>query len=210
MARVTVLDHPLVQHKLTVIRDAECDTKVFREVVDELSTLMAYEITRDIATDEKVVRTPMNVNARGRFVRGERIGIVPILRAGLGMIHGILKVIPMAAVGHIGIYRDHETLKPVEYYCKLPKSCEDRHIIVVDPMLATGGSAVAAIDYIKRNGGRQIKFNCILAAPEGLERLTSAHPDVEIFAAGVDEKLNANGYILPGLGDAGDRLFGTR
>jgi uracil phosphoribosyltransferase len=210
MGRITVFDHPLVQHKLTVLRDEQCDTKVFREVTDELSSLMAYEITRDIETDDKVVRTPMRVNARGRFVRGDRVGVVPILRAGLGMTYGILKVIPMAAVGHIGIYRHHDTLQPIEYYSKLPSNCHERTIIVVDPMLATGGSAVAAIDFIKKRGTTRIKFNCILAAPEGIERLTTAHPDVEIYAAGVDEKLNENGYILPGLGDAGDRLFGTK
>ena len=210
MARVTVFDHPLVQHKLTVLRDQQTETKVFREVVDELSTLMAYEITRDIVTDEKSVLTPMNATHRGRFVRGERVGVIPILRAGLGMVSGILKVVPMAAVGHIGIYRNHETLAPVEYYCKLPRNLEERSLIVVDPMLATGGSAVAAIDFIKKRGATRIKFNCVLAAPEGIERLTSAHPDVEIFAAGVDERLNENGYILPGLGDAGDRLFGTK
>lgn len=210
MARVTVFDHPLVQHKLTVIRDTQCDTKVFREVVFELSSLMAYEITRDIPTDEKSVMTPMNIQAKGRFVRGDRIGIVPILRAGLGMVDGILKVLPMASVGHIGIYRNHDTLQPVEYYCKLPPKLEERVLIVVDPMLATGGSAVAAIDFLKKRGASRIKFNCILAAPEGIERLTSAHPDVEVYAAGVDERLNDIGYILPGLGDAGDRLFGTK
>ncbi|MBI4862808.1 MAG: uracil phosphoribosyltransferase [Candidatus Riflebacteria bacterium] len=207
---VTIIDHPMIQHKLTVIRDEACDTKVFREVVDEISSLMAYEITRDIPTDDKQVRTPMKMTVTGKYVRGGRVGIVPILRAGLGMIHGILKVIPMAAVGHIGIYRDHDTLKPVEYYCKLPGHCEDLSIIVVDPMLATGGSAVAAIDYVKKRGAKRIKFNCILAAPEGIERLTAAHPDVEIVAAGIDERLNEVGYILPGLGDAGDRLFGTK
>ena len=210
MERVTVFDHPLVQHKLTVIRNENCDTKVFREVVDELSALMAYEITRDLPWEYKTVRTPMGMDCAGKVVAGEHIGIVPILRAGLGMIHGILNVLPMAAVGHIGIYRDHDSLKPVEYYCKLPPNPERRTIIVVDPMLATGGSAAAAVDFIKKRGGKHIKFICILAAPEGIEKLVAAHPDVGIYTAGVDERLNDCGYILPGLGDAGDRLFGTK
>jgi uracil phosphoribosyltransferase len=207
---VRIVDHPLVQHKLTYLRDRRVDAKIFREIVDELSTLMAYEVTRDLPTDEKRVSTPMELEAIGHYVRSERIGIVPILRAGLGMIHGIMKVIPMAAVGHIGIFRDHDSLKPVTYYAKLPERCEDRLIIVVDPMLATGGSAVAAVDAIKSKGARRIRFCCILAAPDGIAKLHGTHPDVEIFTSGIDHELNAKGYILPGLGDAGDRLFGTR
>lgn len=210
MGDVVVFNHPLIQHKLTYLRDETCGVKEFREIVDELSTLMAYEVTRDVPCDDKTVRTPMGMEVKGKFVRSEHVALVPILRAGLGMVHGILRVIPMAAIGHIGIYREHETLKPVEYYCKLPKNLPERVVIIVDPMLATAGSATAAVDYLKAKGAKRIKFNCILAAPEGIDRLSSAHPDVDIYCAGVDERLNDHGYILPGLGDAGDRLFGTK
>ncbi len=210
MSEFTVLDHPLIQHKLTRLRDETTDTKIFREVVDEISSLMAYEITRDVPLTTRKVRTPLGLDADGHFVDGLQLGVVPILRAGLGMIHGILQIVPMAPVGHIGIYRDPDTLEPRDYYCKLPSDSEKRTLIVVDPMLATGGSAIAAINFIKKQGAARIKFNCILAAPEGVAALRAAHPDVSIYAAGLDEKLNDHGYILPGLGDAGDRIFGTK
>ncbi|MBI3892216.1 MAG: uracil phosphoribosyltransferase [Candidatus Wallbacteria bacterium] len=210
MGKLTIFDHPLIQHKLTCLRDENTDVKIFRECVDELSSLMAYEITRDVPVAEKRVRTPLGREVVGRYIDGLTLGVVPILRAGLGMIHGILQIVPMAPVGHIGIYRDPETLQPHDYYCKLPKDSDQRTLIVVDPMLATGGSAVAAIDFIKKRGAKRIKFNCILAAPEGLAALEHAHPDVDIYCAALDEKLNDHGYILPGLGDAGDRLFGTK
>ncbi|MBI4870287.1 MAG: uracil phosphoribosyltransferase [Candidatus Riflebacteria bacterium] len=210
MSKVTVLDHPLIQHKLTLLRDARTDVKLFREAMEELSGLMAYEITRDVPLRATSVRTPLGVDAQGQYVDGLALGVVPILRAGLGMIHGILQIVPMAPVGHIGIWRDPDTLEPHQYFCKLPKDSDKRTLIVVDPMLATGGSAVDAITLIKSKGAGRIKFNCILAAPEGVEVLTKAHPDVEVYAAAVDERLNEHGYILPGLGDAGDRLFGTK
>ncbi len=210
MKNVTVLDHPLIQHKLTCLRDEATDVKMFREVLEELSGLMAYEITRDVPLVKKMVRTPLGIEAEGRYVDGYSLGVVPILRAGLGMIHGILQIVPMAPVGHIGIWRDPDTLKPNQYYCKLPINSDKRTLIVVDPMLATGGSAVEAINIIKAKGAKRIKFNCLLAAPEGLETLSRAHPDVEIYTAAIDDRLNEHGYILPGLGDAGDRLFGTK
>ncbi len=207
---VTVFDHPLIRHKLTLLRDEATEPKVFRETVDEIASLMAFELTRDIEFQAKRVRTPLGVEADGVWVNRDSLGVVPILRAGLGLVNGILRVIPMAAVGHIGLYRDPKTLDPVDYYCKLPLGCENRTLILVDPMLATGGSAVAAVSYLKQRGGRRIKFMCILAAPEGIQKLREKHPDVGIYAAGVDEKLNDHGYIVPGLGDAGDRLFGTK
>ncbi len=207
---VKVLEHPLIQHKLVRLRDRHTEPKLFRELVEEISYLMAYELTRDLATEEVEVETPLGVKAGGVVISGDVLAVVPILRAGLGMVDGIRKMVPMAPTGHIGLYRDPETLQPVEYYCKLPQDVASRLVVVVDPMLATGGSAVAAIDVLKRRGVSRIKFNCIIAAPEGLEKLHSAHPDVEVFTAAVDEKLDSHGYILPGLGDAGDRLFGTR
>jgi len=207
---VGVFEHPLVQHKLTSLRDKNTDTKLFRELVEELSMLMAYELTRDLPFTTRSVNTPIGVFKDGVSVQGSSIGIIPILRAGLGMVEGILKVVPMAPIGHIGLYRDPETLEPVEYYCKLPGGLPDRTLIVVDPMLATGGSASAAIGFLKDKGAKTIKLNCILAAPEGIERIKKEHPDVPIFVAGIDEKLNDHGYIVPGLGDAGDRLFGTK
>ena len=210
MRNVVVFGHPLIQHKLTVLRDRDCLTKVFRETVNEIASLMTYEITRDIPSEDRTVMTPMGIEAKGKHVRGDCIAVIPILRAGLGMLNGILSVVPMAAVGTIGLYRDHNTLQPVEYYTKLPENMEERTAIVVDPMLATGGSAVAAVDVVKKRGARSIKFKCLLAAPEGIEKLSNAHPDVQIYCAGVDERLNDVGYILPGLGDAGDRLFGTK
>lgn len=207
---VILFDHPLVQHKLTSLRDINTTTKLFRELVEELSFLMAYEITRDLDTQPREVETPLGLKAQGHCVLSDALCIVPILRAGLGMVGGILKVAPMAPIGHIGLYRDPETLEPVEYYCKMPDKLEQRTLIVVDPMLATGGSASAAVNFLKQRGAKRIKFNSILAAPEGIERLKKDHPDVEIYTAGIDEKLNDHGYILPGLGDAGDRLFGTK
>lgn len=207
---VTVFDHPLIGHKLTLLRDETTNHKVFRETVDEIASLMAFEITRDIDFHEKTVQSPTGMEAKGINVPGDSLGVVPILRAGLGMVDGILRVIPMAAVGHVGLYRDPDSLEPVDYYCKLPTHCEKRTLIVVDPMLATGGSAAAAVSFLKKKGAGRVKFMCILAAPEGIERLRKEHPDVGIYAAGVDERLNDHGYILPGLGDAGDRLFGTK
>ncbi|MEW8976953.1 MAG: uracil phosphoribosyltransferase [Symbiobacterium sp.] len=209
MSRVVVIDHPLIQHKLSIIRDKETGPKEFRELVNEVAMLMAYEVTRDLPTEEVEVETPI-ARAKCRRLAGEKIGLVPILRAGLGMVQGILNLYPTARVGHIGLYRDPETLRPVEYYCKLPPDLNERELIVVDPMLATGGSVVAAIDLIKRRGGQKIKLLCLIAAPEGVRAVQEAHPDVDIFIAALDERLNEHAYIVPGLGDAGDRLFGTK
>ncbi len=209
MAKVYVFDHPLIQHKLTYIRDVKTGTKEFRELVDEVATLMAFEITRDMPLEEVDVETPVAI-AKSKVLAGKKIGIVPILRAGIGMVDGVLKLIPAAKVGHIGLYRDPQTLMPVEYYVKLPSDVEERDFIVVDPMLATGGSAIEAIHSLKKRGGKHIKFMCLIAAPEGVEALQQAHPDVDIYIAALDEKLNEKGYIVPGLGDAGDRLFGTK
>ncbi|EAF6563126.1 uracil phosphoribosyltransferase [Listeria monocytogenes] len=209
MANVHVINHPLVQHKLTIIRDKNTGTKAFRELVDEVATLMAYEITRDMELEDIQVETPLQTTT-AKTLTGKKLGIVPILRAGLGMQDGILKLIPAAKVGHVGLYRDHDTLEPVEYFVKLPSDVEERLFIVVDPMLATGGSAIMSIDCLKKRGARNMKFMCLVAAPEGVKALQDAHPDVEIYVAGLDEKLDENGYIRPGLGDAGDRLFGTK
>ncbi|HAC3703962.1 TPA_asm: uracil phosphoribosyltransferase [Listeria monocytogenes] len=209
MANVHVINHPLVQHKLTIIRDKNTGTKAFRELVDEVATLMAYEITRDMELEDIQVETPLQTTT-AKTLTGKKLGIIPILRAGLGMQDGILKLIPAAKVGHVGLYRDHDTLEPVEYFVKLPSDVEERLFIVVDPMLATGGSAIMAIDCLKKRGARNMKFMCLVAAPEGVKALQDAHPDVEIYVAGLDEKLDENGYIRPGLGDAGDRLFGTK
>ncbi|AHJ04185.1 TPA: uracil phosphoribosyltransferase [Listeria monocytogenes] len=209
MANVHVINHPLVQHKLIIIRDKNTGTKAFRELVDEVATLMAYEITRDMELEDIQVETPLQTTT-AKTLTGKKLGIVPILRAGLGMQDGILKLIPAAKVGHVGLYRDHDTLEPVEYFVKLPSDVEERLFIVVDPMLATGGSAIMAIDCLKKRGARNMKFMCLVAAPEGVKALQDAHPDVEIYVAGLDEKLDENGYIRPGLGDAGDRLFGTK
>lgn len=209
MAKVYVFDHPLIQHKLTYIRNKSTGTKDFRELVDEVATLMAFEITRDMPTEDIEIETPVT-RTKAKVLSGKKIGLVPILRAGMGMVDGVLKLIPAAKVGHIGLYRDPETLTPVEYYVKLPSDIEERDFIVVDPMLATGGSAIAAIESLKKRGAKSIKFMCLIAAPEGVKALTDAHPDVDIYIAALDEKLNDHGYIVPGLGDAGDRLFGTK
>ncbi len=209
MGKVFVFDHPLIQHKLTYIRDKKTGTKEFRELVDEVATLMAFEITRDLPLDEVDVETPVTT-AKAKVLSGKKLGIVPILRAGIGMVDGILKLIPAAKVGHIGLYRDPQTLKPIEYYVKLPADVEERDFILVDPMLATGGSALEAINSLKKRGAKNIKFMCLIAAPEGVEVIQEAHPDVDIYIAALDEKLDDHGYIVPGLGDAGDRLFGTK
>jgi uracil phosphoribosyltransferase len=209
MGKVFVCDHPLIQHKLTYIRDESTTTKDFRELVDEVSTLMAYEITRDIPLETVQVRTPV-ATADCKVISGRMLGLIPILRAGLGMVDGILRLVPAAKVGHIGLYRDPETLEPVEYYVKLPTDVQERELIVIDPMLATGGSANAAITALKSRGCSQMKLMCLIAAPEGIHAVQQAHPDVDIYVAAIDDYLNDHGYIIPGLGDAGDRLFGTK
>lgn len=209
MDKVFIFDHPLIQHKVSMLRNKDTDTKEFRELVSEIAMLMGYEVTRNMQLEEVSITTPVGV-ARTKVLSGKNIGIVPILRAGLGMVEGILKIIPMAKVGHIGLYRDPVTLKPVEYYCKLPTNVDKRDIVVLDPMLATGGSAAAAISVIKEKGVTNIKLMCILASDQGIESMRKAHPDVEIYCAAVDHELNDHGYIVPGLGDAGDRLFGTK
>lgn len=209
MEKVHVLDHPLLQHKLSILRDENTGVKDFRQVVSEIATLMCYEATRDLPLEEVEIKTPV---ATGKFktIAGKKLAIVPVLRAGLGMVDGILTLIPSAKVGHIGLYRDPETLEPVEYYCKMPTDIADREVIILDPMLATGGSASAAIQFIKNYEVKHVKLMNIIAAPEGIERVHRDHPDVDIYAAAVDEKLNDHGYIVPGLGDAGDRIFGTK
>ena len=211
MGNFHVLDHPLIQHKLTMIRQKDCGTKVFREVVNEISMLMAYEVSRDLPLEDVEIETPL-VKTTLKTLAGKKVAIIPILRAGLGMVDGILELIPAAKIGHVGMYRDHDTLQPVEYFVKLPSDISERQLFVVDPMLATGGSAVAAIDALLKRGAQpnSIKFCCLVAAPEGVEVLRKAHPDIDIYAAALDERLNEHGYILPGLGDAGDRLFGTK
>lgn len=209
MGNVHVFDHPLIQHKLSYIREESTGTKEFRELVDEVGMLMAYEVTRDLELDDVQIKTPVTEMTAKRL-SGKKIAVVPILRAGLGMTEGVLKMIPAARVGHIGLYRDPETLQPVEYFAKMPQDIEERDFIVVDPMLATGGSAIEAINSLKKRGAVKIRFMCLVAAPEGVEALQKAHPDVDIYIAGLDEKLNDHGYIVPGLGDAGDRLFGTK
>lgn len=206
---VNVMTHPLIQHKVTLIRSVETGTKDFRQLLEEIALLMGYEITRDLPLEDVDVQTPL-VKAIGKQIAGKKLGIVPILRAGLGMVNGLLELMPMAKVGHVGMYRDPETLQPVEYYCKLPSDLADRRIIVTDPMLATGGSAAAAISLLKEKGAKDIQLMCLVAAPEGVEVVNKAHPDVRIYVAALDEKLNDHGYILPGLGDAGDRIFGTK
>ncbi len=199
----------MVQHKLTILRDINTGVKEFRELVEELSLLMGYEVTRNLPLEDIEIETPI-CKTTSKVISGKKLGLVPILRAGLGMVDGLLKLVPTSKVGHVGLYRDPVTLEPVEYYCKFPTDIADREIIILDPMLATGGSAVAAIGFLKEKGAKSIKLMCLLAAPEGIEAVTAKHPDVEIFLAAIDEKLNEHGYIVPGLGDAGDRLYGTK
>ena len=206
---VHVLDHPLLQHKLSILRDKNTGTRDFRTTVSEVAMLMCYEATRDLPQKDVEIETPV-ATAHCKKIAGKKLAVVPILRAGLGMVDGILTLIPSAKVGHIGLYRDPETLDPVEYYCKMPADIADREVLIVDPMLATGGSATAAIQFIKNYGCKHIKMMNILAAPEGVKRIEQEHPDVEVFVAALDEKLNDHGYIVPGLGDAGDRIFGTK
>ena len=205
---VFVFDHPLIQHKVSLLRDKNTGTKEFRELVSEIAMLMAYEVTRDLPMKDVEIETPVAV-AKTKVLAGKQIAIVPILRAGLGMVDGMVEMIPNVRVGHIGLYRDPVTVEPVEYYCKLPEDIAERDVILLDPMLATGGSASAAIGFLKKRGIKNIKFMCLIAAPEGIKRITEDHPDVRIFCAAQDEKLNDHSYIVPGLGDAGDRLFGT-
>ena len=207
--KVVIMDHPLIQHKLSILRNKETGTKGFRNLVSEIAMLMIYDATRDLPLEDIKVETPCGI-ADCKKISGKTLAFVPILRAGLGMVEGAISLVPAAKIGHIGLYRDEETLKPVEYYCKLPQDIQERDVFVLDPMLATGGSAVDAINQIKLRKPRSIKFLCIIAAPEGLETLKKAHPDVDIFCAGLDDHLNENGYIVPGLGDAGDRIFGTK
>lgn len=209
MGNVYEMNHPLIKHKLTFIRDENTGAKEFRELVKEVSMLMAYEVTRDLSLQEIEIETPVS-RTKSEVISGKKLGLVPILRAGLGMVEGMLSLLPAAKVGHVGLYRDPETLEPVEYYCKLPSDVEERDLIVLDPMLATGGSAKAAIRFLKERGATAIKFVCLIAAPEGIKVIQEAHPDVDIYVAAVDEKLNDHAYIVPGLGDAGDRLFGTK
>ncbi len=206
---VFVFDHPLIKHKIAILRDEKTSTKEFRELVEEITTIMTYESMRDVELKPVEVKTPLEVTVQYK-VAEESIAIVPILRAGLGMVNGVHKVFPTARVGHIGMYRDEETLEPQEYYCKLPDGIEDKTVLLIDPMLATGGSACDALDALKRRGCKKIKFMAIIGAPEGVEKIAKAHPDVQIYVSTLDRQLNENGYILPGLGDAGDRLFGTK
>ena len=209
MGKVYIFDHPLIQHKLSLMRDVHNGAKEFRELLEEISMLMVYEVTRDLPTKEVEIETPL-CKTKARYLSGKKVGIVPILRAGLGMVDGVAKLIPAARIGHIGLYRDPETLQPVEYYCKLPADSESRELLVLDPMLATGGSASAAITFLKQRNCKHIRLVNLIAAPEGIERVQKDHPDVNIYVAACDEKLNEHGYIVPGLGDAGDRLFGTK
>jgi uracil phosphoribosyltransferase len=206
---LTVLGHPLIRHKLALLRDRRTTVKDFRDLVGEIAMLMAYEVTKDLPTEPVPLETPLE-SMTGERVAGKKLTLVPVLRAGLGMVEGILRLIPSARVGHIGLYRDHETLQPVSYYFKAPSGPDQRDFFVLDPMLATGGSAADACTKLKHAGARSIRFLCVVAAPEGVERMLAAHPDVPVYAAGLDRQLNEHGYILPGLGDAGDRLFGTR
>lgn len=209
MGKFEVLNHPLIQHKLTLIRDKNCSTKEFREIVNEISTLMAYEVSRDMPLEDVEIETPIGKSIQ-KQISGKKVAIVPILRAGLGMVDGMAELLPVARIGHIGMYRDEETLKPTEYFVKLPSDISERQVFVVDPMLATGGSAIMAVDALKKRGARDIRFCSLVAAPEGVKALEEAHPDIDIYTAALDEKLNEDGYIVPGLGDAGDRLFGTK
>ena len=209
MVKVVVMDHPLIQHKIGLIRRTETGTKDFRQTIGEIAMLICYEATRDLKLSDVEIETPI-CKATVKELKGKKMAIVPILRAGLGMVDGVLELIPAAKIGHIGLYRDPETLDPVEYYCKLPADCNEREVFVVDPMLATGGSAVAAIQMLKDKGCKNIHFMCIIAAPEGVKKMQEVHPDVDIYIGALDDHLNENGYIVPGLGDAGDRIFGTK
>lgn len=209
MSKVVIMDHPLIQHKIGLIRRTETGTKDFRQTISEIAMLICYEATRDLKLDEVQIETPI-CKTTVKELKGKKMAIIPILRAGLGMVDGMLSLIPAAKVGHIGLYRDPATLEPVEYYCKLPADCHEREVFVVDPMLATGGSSVAAIQMLKDKGCKSIHFMCIIAAPEGIRRMQEAHPDVDLYVGALDEKLNDHGYIVPGLGDAGDRIFGTK
>ncbi|HIZ96478.1 uracil phosphoribosyltransferase [Ligilactobacillus pobuzihii] len=209
MGKFEILDHPLIQHKLTIIRNEHCGTREFRQVVNEIAELMAYEVSRDMPLEDVEVKTPVQVTT-AKQLAGKKVVIVPILRAGLGMVDGILELIPAAKVGHVGMYRDEETLQPHEYFVKMPEDLENREMIVVDPMLATGGSAIMAVDALKKRGAKTIKFVCLVAAPEGVKALRETHPDIDVYSAALDDHLNEDGYIVPGLGDAGDRLFGTK
>ena len=209
MGKFQVISHPLIQHKLSILRREDTSTKDFRELVNEIAMLMGYEVSRDLPLEEVEIQTPI-IKTVQKQLSGKKLAIVPILRAGIGMVDGFLSLVPAAKVGHIGMYRDEETLEPVEYLVKLPEDIDQRQIFVVDPMLATGGSAILAVDSLKKRGATNIKFVCLVAAPEGVKKLQDAHPDIDIYTASLDEKLNENGYIVPGLGDAGDRLFGTK
>ena len=209
MGKFQVISHPLIQHKLSILRREDTSTKDFRELVNEIAMLMGYEVSRDLPLEEVEIQTPITKTVQKQLY-GKKLAIVPILRAGIGMVDGFLSLVPAAKVGHIGMYRDEETLEPVEYLVKLPEDIDQRQIFVVDPMLATGGSAILAVDSLKKRGAANIKFVCLVAAPEGVKKLQDAHPDIDIYTASLDEKLNENGYIVPGLGDAGDRLFGTK
>ena len=209
MSKVVVMDHPLIQHKIGIIRRQETSSKEFREMIGEIAMLMCYEATRDLKLEDVEITTPIT-KTTVKELAGKKLAVVPILRAGLGMVEGMLAMIPAAKVGHIGLYRDPETLEPVEYYCKLPADCDEREVFVVDPMLATGGSAEAAIQMLKDKGVRNIRFMCIIAAPEGIKKMQESHPDVDLYIGALDDHLNDHGYIVPGLGDAGDRIFGTK
>lgn len=209
MSKVTEINHPLILHKLAILRSEDTGSKEFRKLVEEISMLMAYEVTRDLHMKEVEVKTPI-CTTKCKMLSGKKMAVVPILRAGLGMVDGVVNIIPAAKIGHIGLYRDEETLQPVEYFCKLPQDIAERDVLVVDPMLATGGSSIDAITMLKKRGAKSLKLMCLVGAPEGIEAVQKAHPDVDIFLAAIDEKLNENGYIVPGLGDAGDRLFGTK
>ena len=206
---LVVLDHPLIQHKLTVLRDRRTSKKKFKELVDEIAMLMAFEVTKELPLEEVEIDTPLERSRQWRL-KGKKMTVVPILRAGLGMVDGVVRLMPSARVGHIGLYRDHDTLQPVDYYFKIPAGAEEREFVVVDPMLATGGSASAAVTFLKQRGARAVRFMCLVAAPEGVRRMLEDHPDVPVYTAALDRELDENGYIRPGLGDAGDRLFGTR
>ena len=209
MSKVMIMDHPLIQHKIGIIRRQETGSKDFRQLISEIAMLMCYEATRDLKLTDEEIETPIS-KMTAKELAGKKLAVVPILRAGLGMVDGMLSMIPAAKVGHIGLYRNEETLEPVEYYCKLPKDCAEREVFVVDPMLATGGSATAAITMLKNKGVKKIRFMCIVAAPQGIERMQKEHPDVDLYVGALDDHLNENGYIVPGLGDAGDRIFGTK